>query len=236
VTDANEKAFMEPVQKWDGNYSRDSIGATLFSQMLFEVTKAAMADEMGDVQFANLLRTRALDSALPLLIADGNSPWWDNVNTSQKENRFETVRVAWKNTLAHLQGLYGTTLLDWTWGKSHTLTHSHPLGMQKPLHLLFNVGPFAVPGGRETPNNLSGDIGPAPWAVSYGPSTRRVIDFADASKAVGINPVGQSGVLFDAHYADQAERFVAGTSVPQYLSESDVKAHTESTLTLQPAK
>ena len=236
VTDANDKAFMEPMEKWDGNYARDSIGATLFSQMLFEVAKAAMADEMGEVQFANLLRTRALDSALPLLMADGNSPWWDNVNTPQKENRFETVRVAWKNTLAHLQGLYGTTLLDWTWGKSHTLTHGHPLGMQKPLNLLFNVGPFAVPGGRETPNNLSGTIGPAPWAVSYGPSTRRVIDFADASKAVGINPVGQSGVLFDAHYADQAERFVAGTSVPQYLSEADVRAHTESTLTLQPAK
>jgi penicillin amidase len=96
------------------------------------------------------------------------------------------------------------------------------------------VGPFAAPGGRETPNNFSGNIGSSPWAVSYGPSTRRVIDFADASKAVGINPVGQSGVLFDTHYSDQAERFMAGVYVPQYLSSADVKAHTQSTLILRP--
>jgi penicillin amidase len=107
--------------------------------------------------------------------------------------------------------------------------------MQKPLHLLFNVGPFSVPGGRETPNNLSGDVGPAPWAVSYGPSTRRVIDFAQPGKAQGINPVGQSGVLFDRHYADQAERFAEGMYVPQHLTPNDVQAHTQSTLTLQPA-
>jgi penicillin amidase len=69
-----------------------------------------------------------------------------------------------------------------------------------------------------------------------GPSTRRVIDFADASKALGINPVGQSGVLFDAHYKDQAATFIAGGYVPQHLSEVDVAANTRSTLTLAPAR
>ncbi len=107
---------------------------------------------------------------------------------------------------------------------------------QKPLDKLFNIGPFATPGGREIPNNLSSAIGPAPWAVSSGPSIRRVIDFADASKAMGINPVGQSGVLFDAHYQDQAKTFITGGYVPQHLSAADVKANTRSTLTLMPAK
>jgi penicillin amidase len=236
VTDPNEKYFLEPMEKWDGDFTRDSIGATLFTQMMYEVAHAAFADELGEAQFNNLLQTRALDAALPLLIADANSPWWDNVNTKPKENRFETVRVAWHNTLKHLESLYGTSLLDWRWDKSHTLIHGHPLGRQKPLDLLFNVGPFGVPGGRETPNNLSFNVSPAPWAVTYGPSTRRVIDFADASKAQGINPLGQSGVLFDAHYADQAERFAEGSYVPQYLSAKDVKAHTESTLTFKPVR
>lgn len=237
VTDPKEKYFMEPMEKWDGSYTRDSIGATLFSQLMFEIADAAMADELGEVQFENLLRTRVLDAALPRLIADGNSPWWDNVKTKKtKESHFEIVRMAWHNTLEHLESLYGTSLMDWTWGKSHTLTHGHPMGLQKPLNYLFNVGPFSVAGGRETPNNMSYDIGPAPWAVADGPSTRRVIDFGSPGNAVGINPLGQSGVLFDAHYADQAERFAAGVYVPQYLSQKDVKAHTESTLTLRPAK
>lgn len=236
VTDPNEKAFLEPLEKWDGSYTRDSIAATLFSELLYQLAHAAMADELGEVQFKNLLHTRALDSALPLLVADAKSPWWDNVDTSPKESRFETVRVAWHNTLEHLQSLYGKSLLSWSWGQTHTLTHGHPLGRQKPLNLLFDVGPFTVAGGHEVPNNLSSDIGAAPWPVSYGPSTRRVIDFADASRAMGINPVGQSGVLFDAHYADQAERFAEGLYVPQHLSTADVKAHTQSTLTLKPVR
>ena len=134
-----------------------------------------------------------------------------------------------------MSDLYGSSLLDWSWGKTHTLTHNHPLGMQKPLHLLFNIGPFSVPGGRETPNNLSGSVGPGPWAVSYGPSTRRIIDFAAPGNAVGINPVGQSGVLFDAHYDDQAQAFAEGIYVPQHTSADDVKTHTQSTLSLRPA-
>jgi penicillin amidase len=236
VTDANEKAFLEPLSKWDGAYTRDSIAATLFTQFTYELAKAAMEDEMGEVQFKNLLRTRALDSALPLLVANADSPWWDNVDTKAKESRFETVRIAWVNTLKHLQDLYGNSLLEWSWGKTHTLTHGHPLGMQKPLDKLFNIGPLPVPGGRETPNNLSGPIGPAPWAVTDGPSTRRVIDFAEPAKAVGINPVGQSGVLFDKHYKDQAERYAEGIYVPQHLDADDVKKNTQSTLRLRPAQ
>jgi penicillin amidase len=169
-----------------------------------------------------------------LLVADPKSPWWDNVKTPQKESHFETIRIAWSNTLQHLQGLYGTSLIDWTWANTHTLTHVHPLGLKKPLDLLLNVGPYSVPGGRETPNNLSERVGPAPWAVTYGPSTRRVIDFGAPEKSIGINPVGQSGVLFDSHYSDQAERFAEGNYARQRLGAADVQAHTESTLTLTP--
>jgi penicillin amidase len=236
VTDANEKAFMEPLTKWDGAYTPESIAATLFTQLMYELAKGAFADELGPVQFDNLLRTRALDHALPLLVADANSPWWDDVSTPAKENRFEIVRIAWSNTIKHLQGLYGTSLLDWTWGKTHTLTHNHPLGRQKPLNYVFDVGPFSVPGGRETPNNFAYSLGPAPWAVTYGPSTRRVIDFADAAQAVGINPLGQSGVWPDRHYSDQASAYVAGEYLPMWLDSKDVLAHTRSTLTLRPAR
>jgi penicillin amidase len=123
---------------------------------------------------------------------------------------------------------------DWGWGAAHTLTHNHPLAAQKPLDWFFNIGPFQVPGAREVPNNLGNPIGPAPWAVTMGPSTRRVIDFADASQATGINPVGQSGVLFDIHYKDQAPAYAVGGYMPQHLSEAAVVANTRSTLTLKP--
>ena len=176
---------------------------------------------------------RALDEALPRLLADANSPWWDVRGTPAIETRTHTVKAAWQAALVHLKNTYGPDTNQWVWGKTHTVTHKHPLGQQKPLDKIFNIGPLPVPGGREVPNNLSGSIGPAPWAASYGPSTRRVVDFANPSQALGINPVGQSGVLFDTHYADQAQAFARGQYVRQYLSAGDVGAHTRSVLQLR---
>jgi penicillin G amidase len=234
--DASERALLDQLAAWDGDYRLDGTAPTLFFQLLYEVAAAAMADELGEAQFKNLLRTRALDAALPRLIADDASPWWDKRGTPAVETRADTVKAAWQATLAHLRTTLGQEPATWTWGRAHTLTHNHPLGQQKPLDKLFSIGPLAAPAGRETPNNLSSPIGPAPWAVNSGPSTRRLIDFADPGKALGINPVGQSGVVFDRHYADQSGRFITGAYVPQHLSEADVAAHTRSTLTLAPAR
>ncbi|MFZ4479175.1 MAG: penicillin acylase family protein [Rhodoferax sp.] len=236
VHDPAERALLERLGSWNGNYSLDSVAATVFNQFLFELARGTMADEMGEVQFKNLIGARALEFALPRLAEDADSPWWNNRDTAQTESRADTLKVVWRATINHLQTTLGTDSAGWTLGQTHTLTHAHALGSQKPLDKFFNIGPFAAPGGRETPNNLSGSMGPLPLAVSMGPSTRRVIDFADAGKAVGINPVGQSGVLFDAHYKDQAQTYIGGGYVPQHLSEADVAANTRSTLTLTPVR
>ncbi len=234
VTDPGEGALLEQLGAWDGSHTLDSPMPTLFNQLLYEIAVAALSDDLGEAQFKNLLKIRALDFALPRLAADEASPWWDNVTTPAKETRADTMKVAWHAAIGHLRKTFGAEPKGWAWSKAHTLTHNHPLGQQKPLDRLFNVGPMPAPGGREIPNFLGGNVGPAPWAVTMGPSTRRVIDFADAGQARGINPVGQSGVLFDAHYSDQADDFIHGRSAPQYLSEPDVAGHTRGTLRLEP--
>jgi penicillin amidase len=233
--DSIESSLIDQLAEWDGRHNVDSIAPTVYNQFVYELVKAAMADELGEPQFANLLRTRAIDHALPRLAADPGSPWWDDRRTERKENRSEIVQQAWRAALKHLRDLRGISLPGWTWGNNHTLTHGHPLGRIKPLDKLFNVGPLQAPGGREIPNNLAHALGPAPWSVIHGPSTRRLIDFSDAGKALGINPAGQSGALFDAHYADQAQDFIAGRYQPMHLNPADVQASTRSTLVLQPS-
>lgn len=234
TSDSIERSLIDQLAEWDGRHAAASIAPTLFNQFVYELLKAAMADELGEAQFANMLRTRAIDFALPLLAADAASPWWDDRRTPDRENRNDIVRRAWRATLEHLQKIDGPSLPAWTWGHNHLLTHAHPLGRIKPLDWLLNVGPLEAPGGREVPNNMAHAIGPAPWNVVYGPSTRRLIDFADAGKALGINPVGQSGAWLDAHYKDQAQDYIAGRYQPMHLNPSDVRASTRSTLVLQP--
>ena len=229
-----EQALVERLAAWQGDYPVDSVAATLFNQLLFDVVEKAFHDELGDGMFGTLLSTRALDTAVPRLAANAQSPWWDDRATPEVETRSDILKAAWRNSLERLSSLYGQDPSQWHWGKAHTLTHEHPLGAQKPLDWLFNVGPFAAPGSHEVPNNLSAQFRRAPWPVTYGPSTRRLIDFANPANSLGINPVGQSGVPFDKHYADQAEAFVKGEYMPQRFSEQDVAEHTKGVLRLVP--
>jgi len=235
ISDPEEHDLIERMAAWKGDYAVDSVGATLFNQFVYNLSDRTFRDELGEGLFATLLSTRVIDMALPRLAADADSPWWNNRNSPEPESRDNTVKVAWHATVSHLKSLYGLNPDEWVWGKAHTLTHEHPLGRQPPLDMLFNVGPFAAPGTHEVPNNLSANIGNAPWPVTYGPSTRRLIDFADPAHALGINPVGQSGVLFDKHYADQAKAYVSGQYVPERFSEGDVAGSSKNVLRLVPA-
>ena len=234
VSDPAELKLVEQLAQWKGDYPLDSTSATLFNQLLFSLADAAMHDELGDAFFDILLTTRVIDEALPRLVASPDSPWWDNRHTLANETRADTVNVAWRNSLVQLKATLGDDPGQWQWGRAHTLTHEHPLGKQKPLDWLFNVGPFAAPGSHEVPNNLSAKLGPAPWAVGYGPSTRRLIDFAEPTHTLSINPVGQSGVPFDKHYKDQAQSYIEGRYDKPYMEDADVQLNTRSTLRLMP--
>jgi penicillin amidase len=236
VSDPAELKLVEQLAQWTGDYPLDSTSATLFNQFLFNLADATMHDELGNDFFETLLSTRVIDAALPRLAANADSPWWDNRNTLGKETRADTVKVAWQASLTHLKSTLGADFTQWQWGKAHTLTHGHPLGQQKPLDRIFNVGPFAAPGTHEVPNNLSAKIGPAPWPVTYGPSTRRLIDFADPAHSLTVNPVGQSGVPFDRHFEDQAEAYIEGVYFQAHLNDEEVSANTRSTLKLLPAR
>ena len=231
-----EQKLIEQLAIWQGDYPLDSVSATVFNQFLFNLADAAMRDELGNDFFETLLSTRVIDAALPRLAANADSPWWDNRGTPNKETRVDTVRSAWQASMTHLKSTLGDDASGWQWGKAHTLTHGHPLGQQKPLDRIFNVGPFAAPGSHEVPNNLSAKIGPAPWPVTSGPSTRRLVDFADPAHSLTINPVGQSGVPFDSHYDDQAEAYVDGMYAQAHFSDEEVTANTRSTLKLLPAR
>ncbi len=228
-----ERMWVELLLAWDGNHGADKIAPTLANQLAFDLLQQTMADELGTEWMALLLRTRLVDMALPRLAADAHSPWWDRRDTPAVETRAQVVAQAWRASLAHLKSQLGPVVKNWAWGEVHSLTHVHPLGRVSPLDRVFNVGPFPVAGGREMPNNQNHALTAAPWRVTYGPSTRRVIDFAQPQAAQGVLPVGQSGVWGDPHYSDQALLHAQGRTRGQWLDAPDVDAHTRSVLFLR---
>ncbi len=228
-----ERKLIEQLSAWQGDYPVDGYLATVFTEFTYQLLQATLLDELGQDIFTNLLNTRIIDSALPLLVADPHSPWWNNHSSGEQQTRQQVVAQAWHTTLKHLNTTFGANPKNWLWGQAHTLTHNHPLGQQSPLGLL-NIGSFAAPGGHEVPSNFSSGYGSAPWKVEYGPSTRRIIDFASPEKSLGINPLGQSGVRFDSHYADQAKTYIQGRYFQQHLTDKDIQQYTKSTLRLLP--
>jgi len=224
-----EASLVEKLAQWNGDHTVDAVEPTLSFALNYALAHTLLAEKLGPERFDALLDTYLADPFLEHVSANGQSVWWAGDQAGK-------VRSAWLVTLTQLRSALGQDMTQWRWGRAHTLTHAHPMGQDNLLELLLNVGPFAAPGGHETINNLSSNFGPAPWAVTSGPSTRRIIDFANPTLALGINPLGQSGVLGDAHYADQAKDFMAGIYEPMHLAEADVANAARSTLTLVPLK
>ena len=180
---------MEQLAAWAGDYPLDSTSATLFNQFLYELAYSALHDELGDTWFPVLISTRAIDAALPRLAADADSPWWNTRGGSQRTDRTQVVRTAWHNSLKHLRDTLGDDRRAGV-GQGPYLDPQPPLG-EKAAEPAVQRWAIRRPGTHEVPNNLSAKIGPAPWPVTYGPSTRRLIDFADAGQALTSNPVGR---------------------------------------------
>lgn len=235
VVPPEQRFLLEELAQWDGQQRLDSRPAVLFNQWVWQLAHEAFVDELGEDLLKTLLETRLPEAALQRLANDPASVWWDDRRTLERETRQLLLARVWRLSVAHLQQTLGAPE-HWQWGRAHTLTFVHPLGRSALFAPLLNSGPWPVAGGREVPNNLAHELSPAPWAVSYGPSIRRVIDFAEPQHAQASAPLGQSGHRLDRHYADRVDDYLTGRYQSQWLDDADINAHLESRLQLLPAQ
>jgi penicillin amidase len=220
---------------WDGNHLIDAVGPTIYHRLFYHLSIYTFADEIGEKGTMVLLSTSLADKSIPRILSSPESPWWDNMNTKEKiETRQDILSTAWVKTGQRLQLGYGPSVENWEWGRIHTLEIQHLLGRKKPLNLLFNLGPYPVPGSKGVLNQLRHKYGPKALKVSSGPSTRRVIDFSDAEYSDGISPTGQSGYFFFFFYPNQTPLYLAGKFRTQRMNREDIIANQISRLIVLP--
>ncbi len=202
---------IKALQSWDGNSDVNSIGVTIYTKMLYYVSKAAMADELGEKTFNEAVSSNLLRSSFERLFTNPDCILWDNINTPQKETRKDVFVKGIDEAITTLQQQFGDDVSTWRWGKVHTLTHVHFIGRKKPFDKIFNLGPFEKGGTNEVVDkegfryNASGV-----YPVATGAAFRFLIDLADPVTKLTIIPTGESGNVMSRHYADQAEMFVKG--------------------------
>lgn len=229
---------LDRINAWPGTYVLESSEATLYHRWIYYFLKNTFEDELGEIRFQQFLETHFLQKQIALMAAKAHSIWWDDISTEDKvETKEQIVQASFIQAYASLSQDFGEDMSKWAWKKVHTLEHGHPIGQIAALRPFFNVGPFPVDGTREVINNMAFSYGPAKkYEVSYGPSTRRVIDFSDIENSYSILPTGQSGNPFSTHYKNQAKMYVEGEFRKMLLNKDEIRSTSKSLLILKPVR
>jgi len=217
-----EQQVLDLLSSWDGSHGLSDIGPTIYYQLIFQVQKHMMEDELGADQLKVYLTTLVARRSLSHLIANERSVWWDNVHTADLETRELIVNRSFKEAVSTLAKSLGNDPKNWTWDRVHLLEHMHAIGRKKPFNLLFNVGPFGVSGGDEVINKMDFDKTQSPYKVLSGAAMRILIDLADIENSLSVLPTGQSGHPMSPHYQDQAELYNSGRFRAQLMDKDEI--------------
>jgi len=191
-------------------YNEKSAAPSLYEHLTYHVLKEGVGDEFGAENFKRYADKADHWNFFKAFIRDPESKLWDNVNTDATETRDDVVMSAFRATVAELQQNYGSDIKKWTWGDVCKIEYVHPIGTKKPFNRIFNIGPYPVPGGYEVINIFGCDAGKHDYKVVWGPSTRRLIDYADVDHSFSILPTGNSGNFLSPYYQNQAEMYLGG--------------------------
>jgi penicillin amidase len=230
-----EKEALDILKSWDAVYRIESVAPSIYEFTCFHILQEAVEDEFGEKNFNSFLSVADHWNFFKAFIKDDASPLWDDVRTPQKETRRDIVLRGFKAAVADLGKNHGKSIKGWQWGNIHTIEYEHPIGMQKPMNLLFNIGPFPAPGGYEVINIFAVDKEARNYKVSNGPSTRRLIDYADLSKSYTILPTGNAGNFMSPHFDDQAQMYLKGEYRIVNFTAEQIKANKRHELVLEPS-
>lgn len=222
LDDETNVELIQQLQTWDGNFTEQGIAPSVFVEWQYQLARLAFDDELGEELFELMTQTRKIDFGFYNLVQSSESPWWNHTKDDTLNTMNDIVNHSWKLALDVLEQELGSDWQQWQWQRLHTLELNHAFSQSPLLRPIFNIGPVSVPGGHAVPNNLSPGFRSGKQPALYGPSTRRLIDFAEPEKSLGILPAGQSGNPFDPHYDDQFEAYVAEQYRQQILDDADI--------------
>lgn len=225
---------LEFVKTWDGRLGTESVGAAIMQATYRRLVRNTFADKMdADLFTAYFDQGDAHRMALLALLEQPNSEWWDDPSTSQKETRDDVVKKSYEQGVDDLGKQYGDAPAEWRWGRLHTATFAHPVGSVKPLDLLFNVGPIAVPGDGYTVNN-TGFRDSKDYSEQVVASMRLIVDLSNWDRSLAIHTTGQSGLPLHKHYGDMVLMWRDVKYVPFYFSRAALEKVREGVLVLLP--
>ncbi len=207
------------LQSWDGDMSKDSVGATIFSHWLNEFTSLAIKDETFSTSKASpakntiqsILEHENYDIAYNLISNNGifcQSQYTD----SDIQSCEELVVSSFRNAIDRLKSKYGDISDRWQWGKTITASHPHfPFSKDEDSQALPGKREWVWSGLFSLKNRSQGSsetVNVAPpsqadiskYRQFYGAIFRQ---FHDGDNYLYRISTGQSGNILSDHYRNQ---------------------------------
>jgi penicillin G amidase len=233
-----ENAALEKLGNWNFVLGRESQAASVFEILYRKVAENLLKDELSPELFELVKGERILLENLMLnILPEKKSSWIDDKTTSEPETFNDIVTRSFKETVAELNELMGSEVESWKWGKIHTFTLRHPLGVVRILDKALNLnhGPFEVPGSFHTVcpysysyNNL--------YEVNHGASHRHIFDVANWNGSETVIPTGTSGIPASDYYLDQTGMYLNNRYHPDPFSLEYVQEEARFSMNLRPVK
>ncbi len=246
--------MVKALSDWDGNMAVDRPEPLLFHTWMRYYQEALMADELGELyDDFRRLRIRLIKStlfcsdtprtkiappyyALPATEKDMAMAWCDDVTTAAPKSCVDHARSAFGKAVADLTERHGSDWTAWRWGDEHILTQSHRPFSQIPVLKNFFEITSPVPGSVNTINVAGVSQSETNrHASGFGASYRGIFDMADLEKSIYVQPTGQSGNPFSAHFDDLFPLWLNGEYLTIPTTE-EVPAEAAHILRLEPSQ
>ena len=222
VTDKNLSLALELFKNWNYEMNEFSQVPAIYSVFYVNLLRNIYYDELGDDLFNQFIFVSSIPYRSVLTILENPShPWFDNIKTSDYEERDHIIRRSLVDALSELEKTFSKDIKEWQWGKIHTLTHKHIFaGQFFLLDKFINIGPFPIGGDGTTIFNTEYPFYKAignyprfdhkPFDDILGPSMRYIFDFSNPNEFYLILTTGESGNVMSNHYKDMTPKWLKG--------------------------
>lgn len=224
--------FQQPAGDRDGE-ERSSAAAAYYNAIWSNLLRLAF-DEVGEEHPAD--GGDRWYETVRALLDKPSDPYWDVKSTPEVEERDDILALAQTEAVRELSKAQGDKPAAWRWGVMHTLTPRNATFGESgiaPVEWLFNADTVGVSGGNAIVNATGWSAG-AGYQVDAVPSMRMIVSLADLDTSRWIQLTGNSGHAFHDNYADQAELWRTGQTLPFHFARSSIEKEAAATLTLKP--
>ncbi len=226
-TATTQSAAIEFLAAWDCRMEPDRVAASIFN-VFFTLWTERVAAERFSADTAALAASAIGGLAGELLVED-RTGWFHN-----PDSRSPAIVQTFDTAIRFLGDKLGPDMLNWSWGRLHTMQQKHFLSTRGDLSQLLDIGGMPVRGDYVTVCNT----GLAPdYSAPTGAGYRLIADLSDPHGGLwAIEAGSQSGQPGSPHYNDQIGDWLTARYHYLPLKNKDAVRNTGSELVLKPNK